>query len=769
MRDFWSRHRILLCVELLGILVCWAFCFRPEEPVFSVDGEAISRKMEADGSCDYYRSEEFALSPGVYRLEVRGGDHEGIWYPTVSTEESSFQALRCNGASVFAHQRETKIEVYVVDPVDKAFVACNYIGETGQAIEAVTLIRTGIGWRMLTFILLLAATGVNLLVWMRQALTEGRMLREQEIVVWVLGFCVLLAYLPYTTDYFSTGADGAFHLLRIEGLKETLLGGRQFPVRIQEYWLYGHGYAVSSFYGDLFLLFPVMLRVIGFNLMDAYKLFMLAVLVGTALTSYYSFYKCTGDRYGALLGSVLYQLAPYHIYNFYNRSAVGEYLGMMFLPLVLCGFCQIYMGDSRQAGYLRAKLPLIAGISGILQSHILTCEMTVAGLLVTAAVLWRKTFQKEILKELFKAALLCILINAWFWVPLLKMLSVDKYALGDIVSQDIRHMGTRLAGILQMYPYMGGGQTGMYNGEPIQAGAAFWAVLLCCLALRLCRPRRGRDNPYDRVMGVGAILSLAALFLSTRYFPWDMAADIPGIGILATAIQFPTRLLAVSTLFFAFTASFFVPWLRAEGKAWTSPPGDAVRAGCVIAVSTIAVWSAAFHVNDISYNMRPIRLYTAQNMGSASVVNGEYLLAGEQQGEASPAPISEVAGMGFHDPAADPGLVWTEYVKEGLEVRLFVENRTEEELYVELPLTGYRGYDMETAPGTALPYITEERGAHGDLRIAVPAGYSGRIHVSYKGFAVFRAAEAVSLLTLLLWAGLALRRRFGGRKETVHG
>ena len=54
-------------------------------------------------------------------------------------------------------------------------------------------------------------------------------------------------------------------------------------------------------------------------------------------------------------------------------------------------------------------------------------------------------------------------------------------------------------------------------------------------------------------------------------------------------------------------------------------------------------------------------------------------------------------------------------------------------------------------------------------RIAVPAGYSGRIHVSYKGFAVFRAAEAVSLLTLLLWAGLALRRRFGGRKETVHG
>ena len=87
------------------------------------------------------------------------------------------------------------------------------------------------------------------------------------------------------------GADGSFHLLRIEGLKETLLSGEQFPVRVQENWLYGHGYAVSSFYGDLPLLFPVLLRLIGFSLMDAYKLFVLAVLAGTAIIAYISFYR----------------------------------------------------------------------------------------------------------------------------------------------------------------------------------------------------------------------------------------------------------------------------------------------------------------------------------------------------------------------------------------------------------------------------------------------------------------------------------------------
>ena len=768
MRDFWSRHKILLVIELLVIAVCVVFCFRPEKLIFSADANAIDAKMEADGYSDYYQSDEFALSPGVYQLRVSGGDHEGVWYPTVSAVETTFQALRCNGASVYAHQRETEIEVYVVDKVDNAFVSCKYIGETGQLIEDIRLYHTSIGWRMLAFSLLLAATGLNLLVWLREALRESRIQKDQGMVIWVLGLCVLLAYLPYTTDYFSTGADGGFHLLRIEGLKETLLHGQQFPVRVQEYWLYGHGYAVSSFYGDLFLLFPAILRLIGFNPMDAYKMFVLAVLAGTAGIAYYSFYRCTKSRYAALLGSALYELAPYHIYNFYNRNAVGEYLGMMFLPLVICGIYQIYTEDEKHPGYSRAKIPLIVGISGILQSHILTCEMTVVALLLMAAVMWRKTFQKQVLTELVKAAVCCLLINAWFWVPLLKMLSVDSYALGEIVSQDIQYMGTSLAGKLQIYPYRGGHQTGIYNCEPIQAGAAFWIVLLCYLVLRLWR--RAQDwekkgsNPYDRIMGCGVALSLIALFLSTRYFPWDWVAGIPGIGMLATAIQFPTRLLAMATLFFAFTSSFFVLWLREERKTWTVRTQDAVAVGCLAAVAVTALWSALYHVNEISYNMGPVRIYTAENMGSISVVNGEYLLAGT-----SPWEIS-LQQRGYHDPVTDEGLLWEDYTKEGLTIQLYIENPTAEELYAELPLTGYRGYGIETDTGTAQPYITEERGAHGDLRIAIPAGYAGNVKVSYKGFAIYRLAEGISLLSILAWIGVGIgRKRTENRKKTKQG
>lgn len=749
MREFMSRHRLLLGIELLGVIICVLFCFRPEELVFSADADAIAGKLHTEEGGNYYRSDLIVLRPGVYRLSMRCEDHEGILYPTVGASKSSFQALRCNGASVLAHRREIDIEAYVVDRVDSAFVICNYIGETGQPVERIELYRTSDGWRMLAFILLLAETVVNLLICLREKLRSGALSTEQGIVAGVLALSVLLAYLPYCTDYMGLGADRAFHLLRIEGLKETLLHGEQFPVRVQEYWLYGHGYAVSSFYGDLFLFFPALLRLIGFSLMDAYKMFVLAVLAGTAIIAYRSFYRCTGSRYGALLGSVLYELAPYHIYNIYNRNAVGEYLGMMFLPMVICGFYLVYTQDEKKQDYAGAKVPLVVGLSGILQSHILTCEMTAVALVLAALVMWRKTFRKETLRELVKAAGAFLLVNAWFWIPLLKMLSVDKYALSDIVTQDIQYMGTRAAGILQLYPYAGAGQTGMYNCEPIQIGAALWAVLLCYIAVRICRREKEAGNPYDKAMKWGTLLGVLSLFLSTRYFPWDTVARIPGIGLLATAIQFPTRLLTIATLFTSFTAAFFVPWLKEESAHWETGISSIVRTGSVLAIAVIALWATLFHVNEISYNLGSLRLYTAENMGNVSVINGEYLLK-----------ETDVSQMQYHAPVADEGLLWGDYDKKGLTINLHVENRSAQELYMELPLTGYRGYGIDADGETAVPYIAGDRGTHGDLRIAVPPGYAGDIRVSYKGFFLFRAAEAISGVTVLLWLGIGLARRF---------
>ena len=136
-------------------------------------------------------------------------------------------------------------------------------------------------------------------------------------------------------------------------------------------------------------------------------------------------------------------------------------------------------------------------------------------------------------------------------------------------------------------------------------------------------------------------------------------------------------------------------------------------------------------------------------MGTANVGGGEYVL--------SETKISELR---YHKPVAEEGLLWADYEKEGTSVTVTLENRTQEVRYIEIPLTGYKGYGV-TASGSeaGLPSVSGERGAHGDLRLEVPAQYQGTVKISYQGFALFRVAEAVSLCSLAAAAGMRVCRK----------
>ena len=104
--------------------------------------------------------------------------------------------------------------------------------------------------------------------------------------------------------------------------------------------------------------------------------------------------------------------------------------------------------------------------------------------------------------------------------------------------------------------------------------------------------------------------------------------------------------------------------------------------------------------------------------------------------------------------------MWRDYEKKGTSVAIFLENTSAEVRYLELPLMGYKGYAIEEMGGGTPPVIAQERGVHNDLRIQVPGGYQGEVHVFYQGFTVFHIAEAVSLITILvILIGKALQKR----------
>ena len=353
--------------------------------------------------------------------------------------------------------------------------------------------------------------------------------------------------------------------------------------------------------------------------------------------------------------------------------------------------------------------------------------------------------------ELAKAALWCLLLNVWFWYPLLHMLSSDTYKLQTIISESIQDRGLWFGELFQVFLNMGSAQTGLHHTEPVQMGAAvlimLFAALFVVLKRKLTKKADNVANPYDNKILFFGGLTVFCVFFSMRFIPWDLLNTVPGVSLLVQALQFPTRLFIPATVFAAFFAMFFMLWLEKECSS-------GVVQRCILsAVLILSVGSTLYHVNDISFEKLPVWLYNAENLGTQHAVNGEYLMAGTSDGEFS-----------YHDPKTDDeGLYWYNYHKNGTDVEITVENSTAVETYLELPLIGYKGYAIEAEEAeTASPYFTQERGDHGDLRIAIPSGYSGELKIAYKGHWSYRVAEAISLMTIL---GLSIYAAGKRRKQ----
>ena len=213
--------------------------------------------------------------------------------------------------------------------------------------------------------------------------------RPLFLILCLLGV-TLLACGPFLTGGLWHGSDLGYHLRRIENIAMGLAAG-QFPVRIQSDWVNGCGYAVGVFYGDALLYAPALLRLAGVPVSAAYDAYLFGITLCTAAAGYYAGRRLGGGRCACAAGAVLYTLSAYRLCDVTDRAALGEYTALAFLPLVAAGFWRTLRPD-------RARLPgwalLVLGLSGVLQSHLLSFEMTVLLLALAALLCARQVFSR---------------------------------------------------------------------------------------------------------------------------------------------------------------------------------------------------------------------------------------------------------------------------------------------------------------------------------------------------------------------------------------
>ena len=564
---------------------------------------------------------------------------------------------------------------------------------------------------------------------------------------------IFVTLIPIMNDFLIRGHDIYFHLMRIEGLARGLKCG-QFPVKIQPVWYGDFGYAVSAFYGDLFVYAAAGLRLLGFSLQNAYKGYLILCNIGTVLISGYCFTGIFKNKYIGLFGSSLYSLAVYRFVNLYTRGALGEYTGMMLLPLLMYACCLLLNRERNLAKLKKGAVLLGAGMAGILQCHMLTAEIACMMLALIMLLFIRRVFHKEVIIAGIKAVGIAVGLSAWFLVPFLDYMLNGKFNINTVDNSElmIQRQGVFLSQVFALFDNAIGQSLDLSSGTEGDfaqgAGLGLSAALLAFAVIFLYEIIKNRSEfkPEQWKMPLtAAFIGTVAIVMSTLYFPWDGICSLGSLfRYIVVKIQFPWRLTGIATL------ALSLLWCSVISYIYLKSEKSGRKTAAVISISVVAVMllSAAHFMTDLFDRGERIEVRCAADMDSYVGSGEEYLPVGTVPEELKKENLNNGDGI---DDGIINGIVISEYDKDGTNVALHCENSSDTDKVLEIPLLYYDGYKAIAADMQGDRHeLNIYEGNNGVVSVVIPGHSAYNIQIGFYEKWYWRIAEIVSLITLII-------------------
>ena len=677
------------------------------------------------------------MKAGAYQILVDYNTSQNGSSVSANTSQLGPVEFRCSSTALNPANLTAVLNVELSRSVTDFSVVVNCSDAGSISVSSIIVAETGGLYKRTIFYAVLLCLMIGFLAYFRQSDPT-----RQKVILALTGIFLATCY-PLYTDYLTVGHDLPFHLLRIEGIAEGLRTGAALPLKIQPLWAKGYGYAVGVFYGDAMLYFPAILRLLGFSIQSAYQLFVAAINLGTVVVSYFCFKRMFQSRKLGVLGCLLYSTALYRLIDTYTRAAVGEYTAMLFFPLVLCGFYLIFTAASSKT-WIKYAILVSLGLTGLIQSHMLSCEITALVILLVCLILIRRIFHHYVFSSLALGAILTALLNAGFLVPFL-----DYYAGSDLyinsgqwnsgITNGFQARGLFPIQLFSLFQHSNGGSwntsAGVFNEMTLGTGIIFLVGISLFIYVTLFYRKECRVDknylPACLCFALGGLL----LFMSTCYFPWDALVSLgDGAKTLIDTLQFPWRLLAPATILLTFATCYAVSILQ-----------RVVERGIFLAVLSgsvlLLVVNIGWYLYDFSYTGEPYRVYSVSDLDTMSMYSYEYLPA-----STDPAEITENR-MLFENISN-----WDFYLKQNLVIQCDVATGNSQG-YIDFPLNYYKYYVCKAI--SSKERLDVSAGSNGMLRVTFPANFQDTILITFTEPWFWRLAEGMSLAAFLC-CGIAL-------------
>lgn len=696
---------------------------------------------------DFVSTPEITLKPGLYKIVLYyQADGVGQAY-MVTADNADFREWIGNYHQPLPSDKTSySVELGVTRTLNNFEVQFDYSGDGYFFVTGVDIIESRNWIFGLIGLMIIIFAILDSILWNRVRIHQAIKDKKKQNIFVGLAFIVIFASIPLFCPYLFYGHDLEFHLLRIEGVKQGLLSG-QFPVRIQPNWMNGYGYGVSMFYGDILLYIPAMLRIIGFDVQTAYKSFILIINIFTAISSYYCFRRLSGNDRLGIVGALLYTTSVYRLNCIYTRSAVGEYTALSFLPFILVGMMEILFSEENQ----RKKDSFLlgaAGFSGVILTHIISCETAVLLTAVICIINFKKLFQKKVFTELIKMTAVTLILTAWFLVPFLDMYRGQYWFNNPHDPDYIQTSGTFISQLFTMFPQAGGESLEYTVIDGIGAGGEFsfalggGFLLIMILFLLYCINSTQKSKELKTGKAV-MLLGIIVTFMTTIYFPWnDLQRMSKILDFMIKNIQFPWRLLGLAVLLFSFLGCLTVKLIG---------HGDIKKENSIIALIAIfAMISSGYMLSDRVNENFSLLIKNEDSLNNFHYMGGEYLPA-----NASIGSLSDIGSMKNTDVLCSGVQI---HSMERNYQKFIVECESTDTLgYVDFPLLYYKGYEAKALhDNEKFPVQPNENGY---VRVNIPQGYTGSILVDYKGEWYWKAALFLSLAGTLMLIVICLHKK----------
>ncbi|MBR1914501.1 MAG: hypothetical protein IJ827_06740 [Lachnospiraceae bacterium] len=518
---------------------------------------------------------------------------------------------------------------------------------------------------------------------------------------------LLAACAPLFTVNCIGGHDITYHLLRIEALKEGILAGRPF-LRINLLFLGGTGYASSLFYPDLLLYIPALLRVSGLGIDLSFHIFIAVCIVLGYVSCFLSVRYISESDMAAAAAAIIFTLCQYHLDDIYVRSAVGEYTAAIFVPLVIAG-----LYDLVSKGFARPWI-LMLGMTGVLLCHTITAVVCTVLCIAMVLVYGRQlAAEPKIFLKLALAALTTLALTAFYWLPVVEMLSGGGF--GRDFTFDLGYESVKLWEVF-------------YNRTG-RMGIAIFLFLLIRLVI----------NKSLRFADICMICGLLLTLFSTSLIPWERLQEVLGF------MQFPWRVYVVAGPLLAAAGGIYASILVSEAGA-DSGAGMASWERLVLIITTGIMLCSEICV--LQRNDQPYYSYSNDYFAyapyTAEIIGGEWLPAAAGDREALIAG-ADVAVL-------DNG---SKLKAERYKNEIRVSSVPDTAEYVDVPFVYYKGYAAtDTDSGSVLDVSAE--GMNGCVRVYTDGARNIRVY--YKGTLIQHISDVVSIVCIIALAAYSVMR-----------